>query len=671
MDNGELSSLDFRFLAKELKERLDGGIFRKAYQYGRKRLVFDIFMPGRGDSMLYADNKRIFITPARKDAPEEPPNFCMFLRKNLDGRHITDVRQHGFDRVIEIETEDSILIFEFLPPGNVILCDKYYNIAMPLEIQKWKHREVKPRESYLFPPGQQDLPAMEIWDFFKIISDSDKDTVSALAVMGFGQAYAAEACKRAGLRADRPAGEVTVDEATALFNAVQQRLPAQSEPCFYNDMVALFPLETRSGACKPASGLSDAFDTFFSKEIDAEEKETVKAAEEKVFGDESERVGRIEKARDEMKVVLAEKKQEKSTKAQLIYRHYDIVSKVLEGLAKAREKSLSWQQIREHVVLDPSPEARAIKEIMENEGKVIITVEGSDIELDFRKSAEENAGQLFEGAKKISRKLDRIESLPAPQPKPMEKIVEEIQATLTGKKARPAKPRKAAKPRKGKRWYEAYRWFASSEGNIVIAGKSAAQNESVIKSRFKEGDIAFHADVHGAAFVVAKAGEAGNVGPLAVKEAVEFAASHSKAWSAGLGEIDVLQFRPGTLSKTTPDGGKLPRGSFYAPRPEKTHEKTEVRLSIGVQVAGAETSNPQAGAAYWARVVAGPLMPVRKSCKYFVTIQPGSIPASELAQKVKNGILAKCMPDHRRAIEALPLEEFAKHIPGGSGSLVG
>ena len=42
-----------------------------------------------------------------------------------------------------------------------------------------------------------------------------------------------------------------------------------------------------------------------------------------------------------------------------------------------------------------------------------------------------------------------------------------------------------------------------------------------------------------------------------------------------------------------------------------------------------------------------------------------------VAQKVKNAILAKCMPEHRRAIDSLPLDEFSRHIPSGQGSIVG
>jgi len=680
----------------------------------------------------------MFIASERMEAPEEPPNFCMFLRKHLAGREIKEVRQHGFDRVVEIETDEGILIFEFVPPGNIILCDKFYNIIMPLEVQRWKHREVKPKDSYSFPPSHTDLTRIEIWDFFQEVSKSEGSALDALSRLGLGRTYAEEACVRAGIKRDQPASAVTVDEATALFNVVKSMLNGPAEPCMYRDMVSLFPLESRKAGFRHAAGLSDALDTFFSKEIEEGLKEAAAEAEEKAVKEEAERVERIEQAREEAKEALAEKKVEKFTKAQLIYRNYILVSNILDGLRRARDGGFTWQQIKERLGSSSSPEAKSVKEIRENEGIVVVDLEGNETELDIRKTPEENAGQLFEGAKKLRKKLERIEALPPPEPrplpKPMDKIVEEVQATLAGKKIKEAKPRKK-KPRKPKaepvtieapatghvaepikptipitektkeaaeaetsaetksdgatigasalrrrvpstrkprrKWYETYRWFISSEGNVVIAGKNAQQNESAINSRLKEGDLAFHADIHGAAFVVAKAERLAasaadsppGVGLLTVKEAAEFAAAHSKAWSSGFSEVDVLQFKPGTLSKTTPDGVRLPRGSFHG-RPSEVHDKVEVKLSIGVQLT-------EFGASTIVRVFAGPLMTVRKACKYFVTIQPGSIPAQELAQAVKNGILARCMPEHRRAIEALPLDEFARHIPSGAGSLVG
>ena len=43
------------------------------------------------------------LAAAAPDNPQEPPAFCMLLRKHLEEGKITQVRQYGLDRVIELE----------------------------------------------------------------------------------------------------------------------------------------------------------------------------------------------------------------------------------------------------------------------------------------------------------------------------------------------------------------------------------------------------------------------------------------------------------------------------------------------------------------------------------------------------------------------------------------
>ena len=59
-------------------------------------------------------------------------------------------------------------------------------------------------------------------------------------------------------------------------------------------------------------------------------------------------------------------------------------------------------------------------------------------------------------------------------------------------------------------------------------------------------------------------------------------------------------------------------------------------------------------------------MPIRKSCRYFVTIFPGYEPAPELAKKVRNAILSKCLPDDHKPIESIPISDFEAQVPSGN-----
>jgi len=128
MEKKEISSLDLRFLVRELKENLSNGFFRKIYQYkathGKRtthQFLFEVFIPGKGEVWLYVDRSKMFLTTYKKPSPMEPPSFCLFLRKHLNNKKIVEIRQHEFDRIVELRTGENILIFELFSDGNVIL----------------------------------------------------------------------------------------------------------------------------------------------------------------------------------------------------------------------------------------------------------------------------------------------------------------------------------------------------------------------------------------------------------------------------------------------------------------------------------------------------------------------------------------------------------------------
>jgi len=53
-------------------------------------------------------------------------------------------------------------------------------------------------------------------------------------------------------------------------------------------------------------------------------------------------------------------------------------------------------------------------------------------------------------------------------------------------------------------WFEKFFWFISSENYLVIAGKDAQQNETIVKKYLKNGDVYVHADIHGASSCIGK-----------------------------------------------------------------------------------------------------------------------------------------------------------------------
>jgi len=84
------------------------------------------FYPGRGkDRWLFSADPRharVHRIAAKPENPAVAPNFCMLLRKWIDGARLTAVRQVGFDRVLRWEFTrsdgDHTLIAELMGAGE-------------------------------------------------------------------------------------------------------------------------------------------------------------------------------------------------------------------------------------------------------------------------------------------------------------------------------------------------------------------------------------------------------------------------------------------------------------------------------------------------------------------------------------------------------------------------
>lgn len=620
-----MAALDLRFLVRELRGALQGGKVRKIYQVDKKAFLLEFFVPGHGGRLLFLDQHRVFLTERKPATPETPPMFCMFLRKHLMGKTLVDVIQGGFDRVLELRFLDATLVAEFVPPGNVILCDAARNIIMPLEIQRWASRHVAPRVPYQSPPQQRD-PWCGLDDLLHALGKSDKVLAAFLATsLGLGAAYANEACSRAGLEPKQPARELNVEAVSRLHRALES-LGKESVPTLYADLVSPFPLAGRTGGT-PFPSFSEAIDEFAARHEPV--AEAVQAAAE------DDRAARIAASQERARHVLAAKRDQLKTAADLLYAHYQEVKDALEAVRQFRSAGRPWEEIKKRLPAQ-------VVGIREHEGKLLLRLDGQEVELDLRLSVEENAARLFEQAKAAKRKLAGVvqaQAAPAKQPKQLRT------------KAAPAKRKRA-------KWYEAFRWFTTSDGFLVVAGKEAKQNDLLFSKHLKQGDLAFHADIPGAALVVIQA-SGRPITPEAKREAAEFAAAHSKAWPTGLGTVDVFAARPDQVSKTPPSGTGLAKGSFIISGEREWFRNTVVRLAIGVAIGQGQIA-----------VVSGPLLAIRKRAAYFVTVRPGTVPAADLARAIRTKLLVKCAVEHRWLLEGLPPEEIQRLIPAGIGEIV-
>jgi predicted ribosome quality control (RQC) complex YloA/Tae2 family protein len=171
-----------------------------------------------------------------------------------------------------------------------------------------------------------------------------------------------------------------------------------------------------------------------------------------------------------------------------------------------------------------------------------------EIEIDFTKSAQENANDYYTKSKKLALKKEGAK-----------KAIKELEERLSevSAKEKEAQPRilKAEK----KEWYEKFHWFFTSSNMLAIGGGDAHQNEMLNSKHFEDNDLFFHADIFGAPVVILKNGASA---PRETREEVaQFAGSYSSAWKEGLHNIDVYAMKRSQVSKSS-SKGSLGTGSF-------------------------------------------------------------------------------------------------------------
>ena len=110
-------------------------------------------------------------------------------------------------------------------------------------------------------------------------------------------------------------------------------------------------------------------------------------------------------------------------------------------------------------------------------------------------------------------------------------------------------------------WFEKFSWFVTSENYLVIGGKDAHQNETIVKKYMDKGDLFFHCELHGAAVMILKNPTAGVVSPMSIEECANFEVCHSPSWTQNV-LSQVYWVYSEQVSKTPPTGMYIATGSF-------------------------------------------------------------------------------------------------------------
>ena len=123
------------------------------------------------------------------------------------------------------------------------------------------------------------------------------------------------------------------------------------------------------------------------------------------------------------------------------------------------------------------------------------------------------------------------------------------------------------------REYMSYRWFFTSEGKLVVGGKSDEQNENVLRYFKRPGYTIMHTTKPGSPFMIIQSDDPSKND---LDECAVFCACFSKEWKTGKKSIDIDVFKGGDVFKNK----GMKTGTFGVKNKKKVKAKPELMVII-------------------------------------------------------------------------------------------
>ncbi len=649
----EIASMDLVALVQEL-QALEGARIDKFYQRDNE-LILHAYKPGDQKYRLFMTDGKAFLTKFKREMPDKPPSFCMYLRKQLSGREIQEIKQYEFDRILEIHTEEHILICELFRNGNFILVDNTLEIKNAMTFGDASGgREIQQGEEYEYPAADQ--AGIREDELFEENAD-DKIVVVLAAEVGLGGSWAEEMCARAEIDKNTPAGELTDEQRDMIIETVNEAFHTLRngplDPAVYYQVdedgelpVAATPVpfvtySEESDKTREFDSFSRALDIYFTEKEKAEYvREKTKAYREEKEKLER-RLDQQERKVEGMKTAITENKE----KGDLIYENYSVVEDVIDTV-HAAQKQYGNAEIEERLNSEQAkgiPEAEAIERLDLGQQEVVLDL-GDEVRIDLTKDVERNAEYYYERSKKSKEKLAGVRKALKETERELEELEKEdvdVEDAFKDKEQKQAE----------KQWYEKFRWFYSSDGFLVIGGRDTTSNDMLVKKYMEDDDIYVHAEFTGAPSVVIKAGGE-DVPESTLEEAGQFAVTFARSWKAGVTAEDAYWVHPDQVTQEPESGEYLPKGSFVIRGDREYMRNLPVKGAIGAY----ERDDGVVA-------MGGPVDAVKKQCDHYVVIEQGDTKPSDIAKTIQSHL-------HEQTGEDFDLDRIIRALPPGKSTIV-
>ncbi|KDO27470.1 hypothetical protein SPRG_07059 [Saprolegnia parasitica CBS 223.65] len=566
-----------------------------------KTYILKLATPGLPKVFLLLQSGVRFHTTAyaRETASALPLQFTMKLRKHLRGKRLASVTQCASDRVIDFAFGDGDqrhhLILELYAAGNIILTDHNYSILSLLRSHTYDEqvkvavKQVYPMENAMVVGNSAAAVFRSGSDLITFIQTKSKKQYTLKQILmskesglgGFGPTIVEHCLVKAhlapSLKVKTAATNVVVpltpDEADALVASLAQA-PTLLDELAQNQV-------TLHGEGSDASDVSDhgfiilspttgAFDEFTPYLYAQHEGRSVQRF--RTF-DMATKVDKLKKHQQDQMEAFRKTQEESVVQAQLIEQNQGDIENVLLVLRSALANGMDWKDLEDLIKQEQkngNPVASLIHKLDLAQNRVSVLLcdteaDDADMEsavaycvpIDLSLSALANARELYSKKKKAVVKAQKATEA-------TDKAIEQAIKKHEKKQQAQKLQRKTLYQRRKTMWFEKFHWFITREKYMVLAGKDAQQNETLVKKYLRKGDLYVHADLHGAATCIIRNRSADANDPIpisTIEQAGCMSVCRSNAWANQV-VAGAYWVRADQVSKTAPTGEYLTTGSF-------------------------------------------------------------------------------------------------------------
>lgn len=234
----------------------------------------------------------LHLTGNPKPSPFTAPNFCMLLRKHLNGARVLGFEQIGLERVIRIRFENLNELGDVVQKALMVeIMGKHSNIIFVDEknqiVDSIKHvngllssvREVLPGRDYFIPntKNKMDPYAVSVEEWNNVIFRKPTTVAKALygSLTGFSATLSQELAYRSKLDGDAPIASLNGNEKSALMEQFRQLMNEVRQDAFAPCILlrgaapvefAAFPLTMLADCeCRSFTSMSQVVETFYGE----------------------------------------------------------------------------------------------------------------------------------------------------------------------------------------------------------------------------------------------------------------------------------------------------------------------------------------------------------------------------------------------------------------------